>query len=93
VILHPLFRVAKDTVVHAEQIGWGDDESGFFAGLADGGFADEFSDFEDAAGDGPLGLERRVRAPYGRTRASSMMMAPTPTSGVSGYSRSIVEAF
>jgi hypothetical protein len=62
VILHALFGVAEDAVVDAEQVGGFDDESGFFAGLADGGIAHQFTDFEDASGDGPLRLQRRVGA-------------------------------
>ena len=61
-VLHALFWIAQDAVVDAEQVGGLDDESGFFAGLADGGFADEFSDFEDSSGNGPLSLQRRVSA-------------------------------
>ena len=56
VILHALLRIAQDAVVDAEQFAGFDDQSGFFAGLADGGFADQFADFEDASGDRPLAL-------------------------------------
>jgi len=62
VILHAPLGVAQDAVVDAEQVSGFDDESGFFAGLADGGFADQFPDFEDPSGDGPLRLQRGVGA-------------------------------
>ena len=62
VILHAFFGVAQDAIVDAEQVSELDDESSFFTSLADGGFADEFADFEDTSGDGPLRLQWRVSA-------------------------------
>jgi hypothetical protein len=60
--LHALLGIAQDTIEDAEEFAGLDRESGFLASLADGGFAQEFADFEHASGDGPLGLERRMRA-------------------------------
>ena len=37
-ILHTLFGIAQHAVVDAEKFAGFDDESGFFAGLADGGY-------------------------------------------------------
>ena len=54
VILHALFGIAQNAVVDAEQFAGFDDESGFFASLAHGGFAHQFADFEHASGDRPL---------------------------------------
>jgi hypothetical protein len=62
VILHALFSIAQYTVVNAEQVSRFDDQSGFFADLPDGRFADHFADLQHTSGDGPLGLERRVGA-------------------------------
>jgi hypothetical protein len=63
VILDALFGIAEDAVVDAEQFAGLDDESGLFAGLADGGLADQFADFEDASGNGPMILEGWAGAP------------------------------
>jgi hypothetical protein len=61
-ILDALLRVAQDAVVDAEQVSGLDNESGFFAGFADSGIADQFANFEHASGDRPLRLQRRVGA-------------------------------
>ena len=52
----------KDAVVDPQQGARFHDESGFFAGFADSGFANEFSYFKDSPGNRPLRLHRRVRA-------------------------------
>ena len=64
VILHALLGIAQDAIVDAEEFAGFDGESGFFAGLADCGFAHQFANFEHASGDGPFGLQRRVSALY-----------------------------
>jgi hypothetical protein len=64
VILHALFGIAQDPVVDSEEFAGVDGESCFFPGFADGGFAQEFADFEHASGNGPFGLQRRVGAFY-----------------------------
>ena len=61
VVLHAVFGIAQHAVVDPEQFSGLDDQSRFFARLADRGFAHQFSDFEHASWNGPLGLQRRVR--------------------------------
>jgi hypothetical protein len=64
VILHALPGIAQDAIEDAEEFAGFDGESSFFASLADGGVAHQFADFEHASGDGPLGLQGRMRSPY-----------------------------
>src|SRR5208282_2684760 len=61
VISNALVGVAEDAVVDSEQVAGFDGQAGLFAGLTDRGFAQQFADFEDAAGNRPLGLQRRMR--------------------------------
>jgi len=62
VILHALFGIAQDAVVDSEQFTGLDGESSFFAGLADNRFPDQFAHFQDASGNRPLSLQRRMSA-------------------------------
>lgn len=57
VILHAAFGIAKDAIINAEEFAGFDEQSSFFASFTNGGFADHFSDFEHAAGNGPMSLD------------------------------------
>jgi len=60
VILHTALGIAQDAVVYTEQFAGFDKQSRFFAGFADGGFANHLANFENTAGDGPVSLDGRV---------------------------------
>jgi hypothetical protein len=57
-ILHAIVGVAEDSVEDSEKFAGFNDQPGFFLRFATGGFANQLSDFEDTAGDGPLALNR-----------------------------------
>jgi len=90
VVLDALLSVAENAVEDTQEFAEFDDKSRFFPSFAHSGFADQFSNFEDSAGDGPLPLDRRVARLTSTTRPSSMMIEPTPMKGRSGYSRVIL---
>ncbi len=53
-ILHALVSIAENAIIDSEKLAGFDGESRFFAGLADGGLAHQFADFQNASGDRPL---------------------------------------
>jgi hypothetical protein len=62
VIVRALGFVPHATVVDAQKVGGFYGKAGLFAGLADGGLAQRFSQFQHAPGDGPFAGQWRMSA-------------------------------